>query len=86
MAAITLRIPDNEKKELDKALDAIGMNVTTFYSIYTKKFLREKRIPFDITVPEEDDFYSDVNQKHLKKAIKRLEGGKGQEHDLIDDK
>ena len=54
MAAITLRMDDKEKKELDKALEAIGMNVTTFYSIYTKKFLREKRIPFDITVPDED--------------------------------
>ena len=85
MAAITLRIDDKEKKELDKALEAIGMNVTTFYSIYTKKFLREKRIPFDITVPDEDPFYSEANQKHLKKAIKRLEGGKGQEHNLIED-
>ena len=28
----------------------------------------------DITISEEDDFYSEVNQKHLKKAIKRLEG------------
>ncbi len=85
MAAITLRMDDKEKKELDKALEAIGMNVTTFYSIYTKKFLREKRIPFDITVPDEDAFYAETNQKHLKKAIKRLEGGKGQEHDLIED-
>ena len=85
MAAITLRMDDKEKKELDKALEAIGMNVTTFYSIYTKKFLREKRIPFDITVPDEDAFYAEANQKHLKKAIKRLEGGKGQEHDFIED-
>ncbi len=85
MAAITLRMDDKEKKELDKALEAIGMNVTTFYSIYTKKFLHEKRIPFDITVPVEEPFYSEVNQKHLKKAIKRLEGGKGQQHNLIEE-
>ena len=84
MAAITLRMDDKEKKELDKALEAIGMNVTTFYSIYTKKFLRERRIPFEITIPDDESFYSDVNQKHLKKAIKRLEKGKGQEHDLIE--
>ena len=84
MAVITFQIDDNEKKELDKALEAIGMNVTTFYSIYTKKFLREKRIPFDIT-PEDDVFYSETNQKHLMKAIKRIEDGKGQEHDLIED-
>ena len=85
MAAITLRMDDKEKKELDKALEAIGMNVTTFYSIYTKKFLHEKRIPFAITVPVEEPFYSEVNQKHLKKAIKRLEGGKGQQHNLIEE-
>ena len=30
-------------------------------------------------------FYAEANQKHLEKAIKSLEEGKGQEHDLIKD-
>ena len=84
MATVTLRMDDSEKKELDKALENIGMNITTFYSIYTKKFLHEKKIPFDITVVEEDPFYSEENKKHIAMAIARLEGGKGQIHDLIE--
>lgn len=34
-------------------------------------------------IPDEDAFYSEANQIHLKKSIKRLEAGEGQIHDLI---
>ncbi len=30
-----------------------------------------------------DPFYSDNNQRHLKKAIKQLEDGGGKEHEII---
>ena len=85
MATITLRIEDEEKKRLDAALANIGMNITTFYGIYTKKFLTELRIPFEISVNEpKEPFFSDENQKHLQAAINRLESGKGKEHELIE--
>ena len=84
MYTITIRIDDDEKKRLDSALENIGMNISTFYAIYTKRFLAEKRIPFDIRVNDMDPFYSEENQTRLKNSIERLENGEGREHDLIE--
>ena len=74
MATITLRIEDDEKRRLDAALNDIGMNISTFYALYTKRFLREMRIPFDISV--NDPFYSRENQLALEKAEKQIAEGK----------
>ncbi len=84
MSTITLRIDDEEKKRLDMALDNIGMNISTFYAIYTKRFLADMKIPFEIKYNETDPFYSDENQARLKGSIDRLEKGHGEEHDLIE--
>lgn len=84
MATITLRIDDTEKKELDQALDAIGMNISAFYAVYTKKFLHEKKIPFEISVPD-DPFYSDVNMAMLERRFADAKAGRNmQEHELIE--
>ena len=74
MATITLRMDDNEKLRLDKALENIGMNISTFYSIYTKRFLNDMRIPFDIVV--NDPFFSEENQRQISKADKQAREGK----------
>ena len=57
MTTISLRMDDQMKKELDEMCEAMGMNISTFYMIYTKKALRDRRIPFDIEAPA-DPFYS----------------------------
>ena len=74
MATITLRMADEEKKRLDTALGNIGMSISTFYSIYTKRFLHDERIPFDITV--NDPFFSAENQRELEKANRQILEGK----------
>ena len=40
MTTISLRMDDQMKKELDEMCEAMGMNISTFYMIYTKKALR----------------------------------------------
>lgn len=54
MATISLRFDDQMKKELDEMCDALGMNLTTFFMIYAKKALSERRIPFDLSLPAND--------------------------------
>lgn len=54
MATISLRFDDRMKKELDEMCDALGMNLTTFFMIYAKKALREKRIPFDLALSTDE--------------------------------
>ena len=75
MTTVSLRFDDAMKKDLDAMCDEMGMNLTTFFMIYAKRALRERRIPFDITaVP--DPFYSEANLQQLRKAEKQVREGK----------
>lgn len=65
---------DNVKKDLDEMLDAMGMNIATFYNIYTVRSLRDRKIPFDITAPS-DPFYSEANIAQIKKAQNQIRNG-----------
>ena len=75
MTTISLRFDDEMKRELDEMCDEMGMNLTTFFMIYAKKALRERRIPFEIAAPI-DPFMSDANQAQIRKAVKQVEEGR----------
>ena len=47
--------------------------MSTAFNIFAKKLIREKRIPFDVSI---DPFYSESNMKAIKESIKQLEEGK----------
>lgn len=51
MTTVSLRFDDEMKRQLDEMCDEMGMNLTTFFMIYAKKALRDRRIPFEITAP-----------------------------------
>lgn len=74
MKTVTLRMEDNVKDALDEMLDSMGMNIATFYNIYTLRTLRDRKIPFDITAPV-DPFYADVNISQIKKAQQQIKNG-----------
>ena len=57
MTTVSLRIEDKMKKELDDMCTEMGMNITTFFMIYAKRALRDRKIPFEIVAPR-DPFYS----------------------------
>lgn len=54
--------------------DEMGMNLTTFFMIYAKKALRDRRIPFEVTAPL-DPFYSDSNMEQLRRANQQIHKG-----------
>ena len=81
--SITIRMDEDLKKQAETLFDEMGLNMTTAFTIFTKAVVRQRRIPFEITA--EDPFYSEENQRHLRKAIADLEAGKGQIHELIED-
>ena len=74
MITVNLRLDDEMKKELDEMCDEMGMNLTTFFMIYAKKALRDRRIPFEITAPLEP-FYSESNMEYLKEAEQQVKDG-----------
>ena len=47
--------------------------MSTAFNIFAKKMIREKRIPFDVSI---DPFYSEINMKAIDESIKQLEEGK----------
>lgn len=75
MTTVSLRFDDEMKRQLDEMCDEMGMNLTTFFMIYAKKALRDRRIPFDIVAPA-DPFYSDANIERIKRASQQVKEGK----------
>ena len=55
MITVSLRFDEKTKKALDEMCEEMGMNITTFFTIYAKKALREHRIPFEIAAPTLED-------------------------------
>jgi addiction module RelB/DinJ family antitoxin len=55
MTTVSLRFDDKMKKELDEMCDEMGMNLTTFFMIYAKKALRDRKIPFELEAPGKAD-------------------------------
>jgi DNA-damage-inducible protein J len=56
-------------------VDDMGMNITTFFMIYAKRALRDRKIPFEVTAPE-DPFFSDSNMKRLQESEQQFRDGK----------
>ena len=75
MTTVSLRMDDKLKKELDDMCDEMGMNITTFFMIYAKRALRDRKIPFEIVAPK-DPFYSKENMEHIEKSERQIEEGK----------
>lgn len=75
MTTVSLRFDDDMKKELDEMCSEMGMNLTTFFMIYAKKALRDRKIPFEISAPA-DPFYSESNLTQIRKADDQVRSGK----------
>ena len=79
--SITIRMDENLKKQVETLFEDMGLNMTTAFTMFAKAVVRQNKIPFEITA---DPFYSEENQRHLRKAISDLEAGKGTVHELIE--
>lgn len=70
---INIRMDEELKKSFDSVCNELGMNMTTAITIFAKKMVREKRVPFDVSI---DPFYSEKNSKALEESKKQLDDGK----------
>ena len=75
MTTVSLRMDDKMKKELDDMCEAMGMNITTFFMIYAKRALRDRKIPFEIVAPKEL-FYSKENMESIKESKQQIQEGR----------
>jgi DNA-damage-inducible protein J len=67
---INIRMDEDLKKSMERTCKALGMNMSTAFTIFAKKMSREQRIPFEVSV---DPFYSAGNMAALDEAARQIE-------------
>ena len=70
---VNFRIDETTKKQMEQICNELGITMSTAFNIFAKKMIREKRIPFDVSI---DPFYSESNIKAIDESIKQLKEGK----------
>ena len=53
-ATFSIRMDAELKKQLDELCEDFGMSTSTIFTIFAKKVVRERRIPFEITSSNEE--------------------------------
>ncbi len=83
MAQISLRVDDDVKRGAERALNDIGLSMSTAINVFLRKVAREGRIPFELSA---DPFYSESNIRYLEGIMQDVKDGKAHfaEHDLIE--
>ena len=75
MVTVSLRLDEATKQGLDHMCDEMGMNLTTFFMIYAKAALRERKIPFEIRANDEP-FFSRENRAAIARSEEEARQGK----------
>ena len=75
MVTVSLRLDEATKEGLDQMCGEMGMNLTTFFMIYAKAALRERKIPFEIRANDEP-FFSRENRAAIARSEEEARQGK----------
>ncbi|MBR0518888.1 type II toxin-antitoxin system RelB/DinJ family antitoxin [bacterium] len=70
---INITMDKNLKKEFDNICQELGLTMATAITMLAKTMIREKRLPFEVTL---DPFYSKSNLQALDKSIQQMKEGK----------
>ena len=83
-AQINFRIDEDVKKNAESVLNDLGLSMSAAITVFLKKVVRERRIPFDLSL---DPFYSESNMNYLKNIVEDVRTGnaKFSEHELAED-
>lgn len=50
MTNITIRIDDDVKTQLQELVTELGLDITTYFTMAAKQAIKERRIPFEVSV------------------------------------
>ena len=53
-ATFSIRMDTKLKKEFDATVEEMGMNATTAFNIFARTVVREKKIPFSISLEKKE--------------------------------
>lgn len=83
--SVTFRMDAEDKRRADRLFNSLGFNMSTALNMFIKQALRYNGLPFDVSLPDNDDFfYSKANVEHLRHSIAQLEKGQYKVHELIE--
>lgn len=76
MATISIRVNDELKQKSQELFNALGMDMSTAITVFLSQSVRESKIPFSISMTDENGFKPD-EAKELRRRIADLKAGKG---------
>jgi DNA-damage-inducible protein J len=83
-AILSVSMDESLKKNFASLCNEFGMNTTTAITVFAEAVVQQRKLPFEIGIAQ-DPFWSESNQKHLRKAVADINAGKYTVHDLIED-
>jgi len=66
---VNVRVDMDVKKGIEEFCESVGMNISTLVNVVFKTVLNQRKLPFEIAMPEDDPFYKGANWRHIQKAI-----------------
>lgn len=73
---IQFRMDSQEKQKLESVLKAMGLDCPSAFRMFATQVIAQRKIPFEIVAMDEDNQWSDEDEKAYKKA--KSERNKGE--------
>ena len=70
---VNFKMDSDVKQNMEEVCSEMGLTLTSAFTMFAKKVISERRIPFEVTA---DPFYSKKNINYLKGIISDIENGK----------
>jgi DNA-damage-inducible protein J len=68
---LSIRIDRDLKNEADRMFNALGMNLTTAINVFVRQSVRQRKIPFEITLAPDGEG-QDITMREAKAAVERI--------------
>jgi DNA-damage-inducible protein J len=83
MTNLNIRIDVETKQKAEELFNDIGFTMSAAVNVFLKQAIAHNGMPFRVV--RVDPFYSEANQRVMRRSIQQLEAGEGTEHDLLSD-
>lgn len=83
MVNVNSRLDADVKRNVEQVCSELGLSMSEAFTVFAKKVVREKHIPFEVSI---DPFYSEDNIRYLESIVYDIKEGKANfaEHRLIE--
>jgi DNA-damage-inducible protein J len=68
---LSIRIDRDLKNEADRMFNALGMNLTTAINVFVRQSVRQKKIPFEITMAPDAEGL-EITRAEARAALERI--------------